>query len=137
LFYPIDNPEYFIVRNQGKFGLLDQFGKLVFPCEYLHIIARNTYVYGSSNVIFSGKDMELQHVLLKNEKGWSIGNVKGQIITKGLYDDFQTDENIPSVCLKRSGKWFIISDTGNEIPMAPIKSIIPCWDCNRTDVWDL
>ena len=88
-------------------------------------------------MIFSGKDRELQHVLLKNEKGWSIGNVKGQIITKSLYDDFQTDENIPSVCLKRSGKWFIISDTGNEIPMAPIKSIIPCWDCNRTDLWDL
>lgn len=137
LFYPIDNPEYFIVRNKGKYGLLDQYGKLVFPCEYLQIIANNTYVYGSKNIIFSEKDTELQHVLLRTEKGWSIGNTGGKIITNYFYEDFKTDEYVPSMCLKRNGTWFIISVTGEEIPMAPIKNNIPCYDCNRIDVWDL
>lgn len=149
----IENYQYFILRQEGNYGVIDKNGDIVINPEYTNIVIPNPekavfICYNDENTKVLNQNQEqiyteysnIQPIRLKNiasdlmyeknvltyEQDGKIGlmNLEGEAIAKPVYESI---EGLPykegELLVKQEGKYGVINNKGNELVKAEYDQI--------------
>ena len=149
----IENYQYFILRQEGNYGVIDKNGDIVINPEYTNIVIPNPekavfICYNDENTKVLNQNQEqiyteysnIQPIRLKNiasdlmyeknvltyEQDGKIGlmNLEGEAIAKPIYESI---EGLPykegELLVKQEGKYGVINNKGNELVKAEYDQI--------------
>lgn len=149
----IENYQYFILRQEGNYGVIDKNGDIVINPEYTNIVIPNPekavfICYNDENTKVLNQNQEqiyteysnIQPIRLKNiasdlmyeknvltyEQDEKIGlmNLEGEDIAKPVYESI---EGLPykegELLVKQEGKYGVINNKGNELVKAEYDQI--------------
>ena len=149
----IENYQYFILRQEGNYGVIDKNGDIVINPEYTNIVIPNPekavfICYNDENTKVLNQNQEqiyteysnIQPIRLKNiasdlmyeknvltyEQDEKIGlmNLEGEAIAKPIYESI---EGLPykegELLVKQEGKYGVINNKGNELVKAEYDQI--------------
>ena len=151
----IDNYQYFILRQDGNYGVINKNGDIVINPEYTNIVIPNPekevficYTGEETKILNQNQEQiyaqysHIQPIKLKNiasdlmyeknvltyEQDGKIGliNLEGEIIAKPIYESI---EGLPykegELLVKIDGKYGVINNKGNELVKAEYDQISP------------
>lgn len=100
--------DLFVIVKDGKYGLLQESGKLLIPCEYDTITLETRY----EGQWHDGIDYVYKLAILKRNGKAAIANEHGKIIVPFDYDDAKAiNKSVAAVC--RNGLWgWVSTETG-------------------------
>ena len=149
----IENYQYFILRQEGNYGVIDKNGDIVINPEYTNIVIPNPekavfICYNDENTKVLNQNQEqiyteysnIQPIRLKNiasdlmyeknvltyEQDGKIGlmNLEGEAIAKPIYESI---DGLPykegELLVKQEGKYGVINNKGNELVKAEYDQI--------------
>ncbi len=109
------NPYYLILKNEGKYGLLDQYGAAILPFEYDEM---GCYIRGLKSGL-----LPVEFVIVKKGDYQSVVSISGKDKGKSLlpyeYESLEYFKHLRAFKAKKDGKYGLI-----ELDK-PIKAIVP------------
>lgn len=106
--------DLFVVIKDGKYGLLQESGKLLIPIEYDTITLETRY----EGQWYDGIDYDYKFAVLKRNGKVAVADEHGKIIVPFDYDDAKA-VNKSVVAVSRNGLWGWVSATTGELLQEP------------------